>query len=311
MSQTWKKGASGAKSYNLQGMFGGSFYVITKCGEIQMLLDGITKSGLQEKVGKAQSIFYFNADGNVVCSEDGSINVSTGAGMEVNKRYYVVRDVPNCQGISDGVMTAVANCYIKMEFADGTYCDDTDLTGGYVIGKFSHSCYRGLSLPFDGMFIQLCGAHYTSSKIDGNYVDYFYYATKWQDIAPLTSDVIYGDVGTDFGILHGLTNKLSVSGVSGYIKKIDYTRTLFCFEEMGGNLHTGECCYTSNTHYMWGAGNNSLPEEGKEGVKALAVGCGARNDGASARSASCYYAVSYGYSNFAGAVAVPQLKLKQ
>lgn len=310
MDRTWKKGASGAKSFNTQGMFGGCLYVITKCGEIQILLDGITKSGLQEKVGKAQSIFYFNADGNVVCSEDGSINVSTGAGMEVNKRYYVVRDVPNCQGISEGVMTAVANCYIKMEFADGTYCDDTDLTGGYVIGKFSHSCYRGMSLPFDGMFRQLCGVHYTSSKIDGNYVDYFYYATKWQDIVPLTNDVAYGDVGTDFGILHGLTNKLNVSGASGYIKKIDYTRNLFCFEEMGGNLHTGECCYSNNNHYMWGFAS-CLPEEGKEGVKALAVGCYADVGYASARSAACNFAVSGGGGNYAGAVAVPQLKLKQ
>ena len=79
------------------------------------------------------------------------------------------------------------------------------------------------------MFRQLCGAHYTSSKIDGSYVDYFYYANKWQDIVPLTSDVAYGDVGTDFGILHGLTNKLSVSGTSGYIKKMNYTRNLFCY----------------------------------------------------------------------------------
>ena len=311
MNQTWKKGASGAKSYNLQGMFGGSFYVITKCGEIQMLLDGITKAGLQEKVGNAQNIFYFNAEGDVVCSEDGSVNVTTGAGMEVNKRYYVVRDVPNCQGISEGVMTAVANCYIKMEFADGTYCDDTDLTGGYVIGKFSHSCYRGMSLPFDGMFRQLCGAHYTSSKIDGSYVDYFYYANKWQDIVPLTSDVAYGDVGTDFGILHGLTNKLSVSGTSGYIKKMNYTRNLFCYEAFGSNLHTGECCYTWNNHYMYGAGNNGLSEEGKEGVKALAVGCAADDGYAASRSACCVGAVSHSGGAYAGAVAVPQLKLKQ
>ena len=168
-----------------------------------------------------------------------------------------------------------------------------------------------MSLPLDGMFIQLCGAHYTSSKIDGNYVDYFYYATKWQDMMPLTSDVAYGDVGTDFNILHGLTNKISTSGASGYIKKIDYTRNLFCFEEMGGNLHTGECCYTWNGHYMWGVGKGGLPEEGKEGVKALAVGCDAVSGGASARAAFCFNAVSNGDGCYAGAVAVPQLKLKQ
>lgn len=311
MEQTWKKGTSGAKSYNMQGMFGRNYYVITKRGEIQILLDGITKAGLQDKVGKPQNIFYFNADGNVVCSEDGSINVSTGAGMEVNKRYYVVRDVPNCQGISEGVMTAVANCYIKMEFADGTYCDDTDLTGGYVIGKFSHSCYRGLSLPFDGLSIQLCGAHYTSSKIDGKYVDYFYYASKWQDMVPLTSDVAYGDVGTDFNILHGLTNKISTSGASGYIKKIDYNRNMFCYEEIGGNLHTGECCYIWNQHYMWGSSSDGLPEEGKEGVKCHAVGLAIVDDVSASRSFSVNFIADYNNEGNAGAFVVPKLKLKQ
>ena len=128
---------------------------------------------------------------------------------------------------------------------------------------------------------------------------------------PLTSDVIYGDVGTDFGILHGLTNKLSVSGASGYIKKIDYNRNMFCYEEMGGNLHTGECCYTWNNHYMWGAGKDGLPEEGKEGVKALAVGCNAGRGVAASRTAYCSYAVSSSDGAYAGAVAVPQLKLKQ
>ena len=62
---------------------------------------------------------------------------------------------------------------------------------------------------------------------------------------------------------------------------------------------------------MRGQGKDSLPEEGKEGVKALAVGCSAYDDGASARSADCDRAVGGGNGYFAGAVAVPQLKLKQ
>lgn len=310
MKKSWKKGADGTADYNLKAMFGASYYVITKCGEIQMVLDGITKVGLQDKVGKAQSIFYFNADGNVACSEDGSIDVETGAGMVVNKRYYVVRDVPGCEGLKDGVMTAMANCYVKMEFADGTYYDTVDVTGGWVIGKFSHSCYRGLSLPMDGMFRQMSGVHYTSSKIDGNYVDYFYYAEKWQDVAPLTDNVFYGDVGTAFNVLKGLRNKVRVKGASGYVKKIDYTRNMFCYEDFGGGIHTGECCYSWNNHYMWGAVSGGLAEEGKEGVKALVAGCLANGGMASARAAHCSAAVSDGSSFSAGALAVPQLKLK-
>lgn len=310
MEKSWKKGADGTADYNLKAMFGGTFYSMTKCGELQSVLDGISKAGLQDKVGKMTSIFSIGSDGNMVCSEDGSIDVETGAGMVVNKRYYVVRDVPGCEGLKDGVMTAMANCYVKMEFADGTYYDTVDVTGGWVIGKFSHSCYRGLSMPMDGMFRQMSGVHYTSSKVDGKYVDYFYYAEKWQDMAPLTDDVCYGDVGTAFNVLKGLRNKVRVKGSSGYVKKIDYSRNMFCCEDFGGSIHTGECCYSWNDHYMWGAVSGDLAEEGKEGVKALVAGCDAYHGMASARTAYCYAAVSNGSSFYAGALAVPQLKLK-
>lgn len=310
MEQSWKKGADGTADYNLKAMFGGTFYSMTQCGELQSVLDGISKAGLQDKVGKMTSIFSIGSDGNMVCTEDGSIDVETGAGMVVNKRYYVVRDVPGCEGLKDGVMTAMANCYVKMEFADGTYYDTVDVTGGWVIGKFSHSCYRGLSMPMDGMFRQMSGVHYTSSKVNGEYVDWLYYAEKWQDVAPLTDDVCYGDVGTAFNVLKGLRWKVRVKGVSGYVKKIDYSRNMFCYENFGGSIHTGECCYSWNDHYMWGAVSGGLAEEGKEGVKALVAGCAANSGLASARTAVCNSAVSSGAGNYAGALAVPQLKLK-
>lgn len=62
---------------------------------------------------------------------------------------------------------------------------------------------------------------------------------------------------------------------------------------------------------MWGYGSNGLPEVGKEGVKALVIGCAANHAFASARTANCFSAVSDSADNFAGAFAVPQLKLKQ
>ena len=45
--------------------------------------------------------------------------------------------------------------------------------------------------------------------------------------------------------------------------------------------------------------------------KALVVGCAASNGIASARTANCNTAVSYGHDSFAGAFAVLELKLKQ
>ena len=84
------------------------------------------------KIGNIGNVFTFDAAGNVSCTTDGSVNLSTGAGMEACKHYYVVRNVPGCEGMADGVMTAVVNSYTKMEFIDGVkWSDNTVLDGGH------------------------------------------------------------------------------------------------------------------------------------------------------------------------------------
>ena len=98
-------------------------------------------------------------------------------------------------------------------------------------------------------------------------------------------------------------------GTSDWVKGADYSLSLFCFDKFSGGSHTYECCYTWNGNYMWGYGSNGLPEVGKEGVKALVVGCFANRADASARSAGCAYAVSNSDSFYAFALAVPKLKL--
>lgn len=310
MQQHLKQGASGETKYSIDACVGNSSYGFTKNGEVLTLLDGITKAGLQASVGSAANIFYYDENNNVVCSSDGSINLTTGAGMEINKRYYIVRNVPNCEGITESVMTAVANCYVKMNVSDNIFVNSTDLTGGYAILKFSHSVYRGLSIPLDGMFRQLSGAHYVSGQTASGYYDIFYCADKWQDVAPLTNDTGYSDIGTEFNILKGLSKKTSVSGNGGWISKADYSQSLFCFKAFGAGTHTHEVVNTWNDHYIWGY-SNGRPELGKEGVKNLAVGCSAFHAIASARTADCYNAVSRGNGSFAGAFAALQLKLKQ
>lgn len=311
MSQSMRKGADGKVDYNLSAVVGNGYYSATKCGEALMVLDGITKAGLQSKVGLSTNVFYFDETNNLVCST--SINLDTGEGMTPNKRYFVVRDVPNCQGIGEGVLTAVINTYAKFSVADGIYTDSTDLTGGTVIYKFSHSVYRGMSIPMDGAFMQLCGAHYMSGRTAEDTVyGKFCCAEKWQDMAPLTNDTAYGDIGTEFNILKGLNNVKSVSGNVGWVSKADYSLSLFCFTEHSGGMHTKECRYTWNGNTLWGYGdsNTGLPATGKEGVKALVVGCNASNGSASACTAYCDDGVSYDSWAYAGALAVPQLKLK-
>jgi hypothetical protein len=312
MSKSMRKGADGKVDYNLSAVVGNGYYSATKCGEALMVLDGITKAGLQSKVGLSTNVFYFDETNNLVCST--SINLDTGEGMTPNKRYFVVRDVPNCQGIGEGVLTAVINTYVKFSVADGIYTDSTDLTGGTVIYKFSHSVYRGMSIPMDGAFMQLCGAHYMSGRTAEDTVyGKFCCAEKWQDMAPLTNDTAYGDIGTEFNILKGLNNVKSVSGNAGWVSKADYSLSLFCFTEHSGGMHTKECRFTWNGNTLWGYGdsNTGLPATGKEGVKALVVGCNANCGTASACTAICYSGVSNGDWYYAGALAVPQLKFKQ
>lgn len=310
MQQHLKQGASGEKQYSIDACVGNSHYGFTQNGEVLSLLDGITKTGLQSLIGSSANIFYYDEAGNVVCSSDGSINLTTGEGMVANKRYYIVRNVPNCEGITEGVMTAVANCYVKMNVSNNIFVGATDLTGGFAILKFSHSVYRGLSIPMDGLFRQLSGAHYVSGKtVDGLY-DNFYCADKWQDVAPLTDDTGYGDIGTEFNILKGLSKKITVPGNSGWVSKADYSLSLFCFKAFGAGTHTYEVAYTWNSHYTGGT-IDGKPEFGKEGVKALVVGCAAKYDVTSARTVGSDDAVSSGGDYSAGSFAVLELKLKQ
>lgn len=313
MDKSLKKGADGTDAYNMDSLIGNVYYTFTKNGEALTVLDGITKAGLQAKVGNSDNIFHFDASGNLICTDDGSIDLTTGTGMEAVKRYYVVRNVPNCQGIADGVMTAVANCYVKMNIADGVYNKTTDLTGGYIIYKFSHSLYRGLSIPMDGMFRQLCGAYYTVSKENGELVNKFYCAEKWQDLPPLVDKTCYTDVANadNLDITRGLTHKKAVPGTSNWVGTADYGTSLLCFTAFGGSSHKKEVCYTWNNGTCWGQGKDGYPEEGKFCVKGLVVGCHAHSGSASARTADCDRAVSHDFSSYAGALAVPQLKLKQ
>lgn len=310
MQQHLKQGANGSAQWSVAAFVGSSSYGFTKNGEVLSLFDGITKSGLQASVGSAANIFYYDDNNNVVCSSDGSINLTTGEGMIANKRYYVVRNVPNCEGITEGVMTAVANCYVKMNVSDNVFVNSTDLTGGYAILKFSHSIYRGMSIPMDGLFTNLSGAYYLSGQTESGFYAKFYCADKWQDVAPLTNDTCYGDIGTKFNILKGLSKKIDVPGGSGWVSKADYSQSLFCFKAFDAGSHSYEVNYTWNKHYLLG-NSDDRPKLGKEGVKAFSVGCSSSYVFASVRTTGSDCAANVGFDYGAGAFAVPQLKLKQ
>lgn len=290
-------------------VFGGILSCIIKSGEVLSLLDSITKAGFQSFVGSSSNVFYYDENNNIVCSSDGSINLTTGVGMEIKKRYYIVRNVPNCEGIKEGVMTAVVNCYVKMSLADGIFVNSTDLTGGYAILKFSTSIYRGFSLPMDGLFRQLSGAYYVTGRTTSGFYSKFYCADKWQNTAPLTDIDVYNDIGTKFNVLKGLNNEVKTQGNSGWVSKANYTLSLFNFTEYSASEHTHEVQYVWDSAYCWGAEPDGLILNNKECVKALCVGCNWDSTEVSARTVNCNKSANFAYQNYAGAFSVSPLKL--
>ena len=219
--------------------------------EGQRILDAIAKAGFIDKIGNKANIFYYDENGNAVCASDGSVNLDTGEGMEMLKFYFVVRNVPRCEGMKDGVMTAVVNRYVKTEIADG--CQSTDkkvsFDGAIAILKVSIPVYRGFTLPYVGQFRQMSYAYYTIHNIDGaTHVDYRC-TESMEDVQPLTvfnQNAYQCAYGTKPPMLVGL-NKKKNYGVTdmreSYIKSLDYNMSQFCYKTVGSSLHTHECAY--------------------------------------------------------------------
>lgn len=316
MSQDEETGESASDVYDLDALVGGDHYGFREMLETQRICDKIVAAGLEGYIGSSANIFTEDTEGNMTVITDGSVDLATGSGMTANHKYHVVRNVrdvngDDLEGLQEGVMTAVVNTYVKMTCKDGVYFAHHNMTGGIEIYKFSSCVYRGFSIPMDGMFKQLCGAHYITGNNNGTYYNKFYCAKSVDDVQPLTNTNGYGDIGTEdtFSILKGLTDVVSVPTIYDWIKAANYSHSLFCFTQGSGGAHTHEVCYLWCGNEMWGY-NNGYPAVGKVGVKALVSGCSADNGCASVRSAFCHSAVSYGLDAYAGAFAVPELKMK-
>lgn len=273
--------------------------------EGQRILDAIAKAGLIDKIGNKANIFYYDENGNAVCASDGSVNLDTGEGMEMLKFYFVVRNVPRCEGMKDGVMTAVVNRYVKTEIADG--CQSTDkkvsFDGAIAILKISIPVYRGFTLPYVGQLRQMSYAYYTIHNIDGaKHVDYRC-TENMEDVQPLTvfnQNAYQCAYGTKPPMLVGL-NKKKDYGVmdmrESYIKSSDYNISQFCYKTVGSSLHTHECAYL----WLYPSYNGGV---GTSQVHGSLVGCIANYGHVSARTANCFDYAGYGDDYSAGAFAV-------
>ena len=274
--------------------------------EGQRILDAIAKAGFIDKIGNKANIFYYDENGNAVCASDGSVNLDTGEGMEMLKFYFVVRDVPRCEGMKDGVMTAVVNRYVKTEIADG--CQSTDkkvsFDGAIAILKVSIPVYRGFTLPYVGSFRQMSYAYYTVHNIGGTKQVDFRCTESMEDVQPLTvfnQNAYQCAYGTTPLMLVGL-NKKKDYGATGmrenYIKSSDYNMSQFCYKTVGSSLHTHECAYL----WLFDLSNNG--EMGTSQVHGSLVGCSARNGMASARTSGFHLHADFVVNSYAGSFAV-------
>ena len=311
----------------------GDMYGFTEMLEPDRILNDIAKAGLISKIwdgvtadsANCSVVFEYDEAGNMKVSDFTNEELATGANMVPNHKYYQVRNVPNTKGMTDGVMTAVINIYVKMTFKDGTKIDRVDHTGGYAVYKLSHPVYRGMCL-MDGVFSQMQGCHYVNYCIEGGkYVTYFKCAENVDDIPAQQAASIkyFGDINKVLEMERGLTKVVQTHGeltlaqklsYNVWAKKADYNASLLCYTQGGAGISTGECAFLWNSG-SWGNGdtghttNGSLPTAGRKCVNAVVVGCSSDVDDSSARTVISAYAVSFSYDFYAGRFSIPHLQL--
>ena len=292
----------------VRGIVGNDRYLYVEMLEAQRVLDAVMKAGLADRIGSKSNIFHYDENGDMVCTSDGSVNLDTGEGMEACKHYFVIRNVPRCEGLADGVMTAVINSYTKLECCDGLVLNDktTDMTGGIAIMKRSLPIYRGWTLPYIGVFRHLNYGYYVIRVDTEGVVDVEYDAIEVKDVKPLTvlNNTAYEASGKNSTVpmLEGASKVYQVgkgSGLNGefWTMKSNYSMGLFCLKQRGGGFRTHENAYlwlySTNNH-----GNDSVQVHGS------VSGCSASDGQASVRTAHCFNFAGYGIVNYAGAFAV-------
>ena len=272
------------------------------------MLDAIQKAGLVGKIGNKSNIFHYDTDDNMVCTSDGSVDIDTGEGMEVCKHYYIVRNVPKCEGMADGVMTAVVNIYTKLECCDGVRLSDkaTDLTGGIAIMKRSIPVYRGWTLPYTGVFHHMAYGYYVIHVDAEGVIDVEYDTIEIGDVKPLKTfgGVAYEATGRDSNpaLLEGMSksyilDKSTYLNGEFYLSKCNYSMGLFCMKSRGGNIRTHE------NAYLWLRPDNN---HGKDSVQVHGslLGCDASHGAASVRALGCSYPAGTGIISYTGSFAV-------
>ena len=297
----------------IMGLVGTNYYNFEEALESQRFVDALVKSNLTSKVD-GLTVLEYDEKRDIKVSAD--VDVASGSGMKVDKKYYIIRNVPNCQGIRDGVMTYVLNVFVKTSFNDNVYHGSVNVGGKTVIFKFSYPTYRGLEL-FSGAFTQIEGIHHIMGNYGGVRKGSIWYAKDYTDIkynpTNLTADTDYS-VSTstpdeDIPYIKGFVKAGEYDASnSGWVKNTNYDVSLYCATECSNeaNANSYECGYVWRDGHSWGGANtesNGYIKDGYKNVNASVVGCNANGD-ALGRTLHAADAVAFGYDFYAGGFAL-------
>lgn len=302
----------------IMGLVGTNYYNFEEALESQRFVDALVKSNLTDKVDGVTVLEYdddVNKKGYVKVSSN--VDLASGSGMTVDKKYYIIRNVPNCQGIGDGVMTYVLNVFVKTSFNANVYHGSVNVGNKEVIFKFSYPTYRGLEL-FSGAFTQIEGIHHIMGNYGGVLKGSIWYAKDYTDIKYDPTNF----TNTDYSVSTSTPdeNIPYIKGFvkageydasnSGWVKNTNYDVSLYCATECGDRIaskSTYECGYVWRYGSSWGGVNvnptNGYPNDGYKNVNASVVGCDASIDGLG-RTLSAVDAVADGNDSYAGGFAL-------
>ena len=280
---------------NMRGLLGNNKCNFEEALESQRFVDALVKSNLADKVD-GNTVLEYDANGDVKVSTD--VDLASGSGMTEGKKYYIIRNVPNCQGIGDGVMTYVLNVFVKTKFKDNY--SNTKLSGKDIIFKFSYPTYRGLEL-FSGAFTQIEGINYVVGNRSGETESSIWYAKDYTDIKydptnynPTDSKV---PIDEEIPYIKGFVKGGEYDGSnSGWVKNANYDVSLYCATECSGkaNDKSYECGYVSR---------NVGTSSGYKEVNVSVVGCDASNS-VLGRTLNANDAVAFGYGSYAGGFSI-------
>ena len=295
----------------IMGLLGYNYYNFEEALESQRFVDALVRCNLASKID-GTTVLEYNLDGDVIVSS--GVDLSSGSGMTVDKKYYTIRNVPNCQGIADGVMTYVLNVFVKTSFNDNVYHGSVNVGGKDVIFKFSYPTYRGLEL-FSGAFTQLEGIHHIMGNYGGTRKGTIWYAKNYTDIKYNPSGFTTSDYSVktdvadeDIPYIKGFVKAGEYTASnSGWVKNTNYDVSLYCHTLCGGDAGASnyECSYVWRYGSSWGGANTTdgYPNDGYKNVNSSVVGCSAIND-VLGRSLFAAFAVAYGDDYYAGGFAL-------